>query len=157
MKYVKINSSLPQLDKMAIEEVASECIKHFENWRNTPNSGIGNGSCCAALKLNNGQYRFGNSRGDGDCATIGVGAFSQNHAEIHLVESLGAEPFQPFIYVDLVPCDNCKRFLQSQIALDYGEMEFYAFYQFDSSEEMQRVHSLDEASQLQFLKNRMGL
>lgn len=159
MNYVKVNDPRIGLtDKNEVFEVVSACIEQFENWRKTASSGIANGSCCAALRMDDGSIRFGNSRGTGD-ATIPSGMRSVNHAEIHAVESTGGQSFMPFLYVDLVPCARCRTYLEDNLVVEHDrdELDITVFYQFDTTEEMSEVHALSEDEQIQYLKTLMGL
>ncbi len=148
---IKINQSIPEEIKNVVRETAIACIDKFENYRKLDMSGISNGSCCAAVKLTNGDYRFGNSRGFDDFETIKVGARSINHAEVHLLKHIDDESFEPFIYVDLIPCPNCTIFLDGDIQNENGEIGFTAYYQFESATEMANVHALPKEQQIAFL------
>lgn len=159
MNYVKVNDPrIGRTDKNEVYVVASACIKHFENWRKTIRSGIANGSCCAALRMDDGSIRFGNSRGAGETA-ISSGVHSINHAEIHAVESTGGQSFMPFLYVDLIPCVHCQTYLEQNLVVEHDrdELDITVFYQFDTAEEMSRVHALSEAEQICYLSKLMGL
>lgn len=159
MDYVKVDDPrIGSTDKAEIFNVASACISHFENWRKTDRSGIANGSCCAALRMDDDSVRFGNSRGDGE-STIPSGVHSINHAEIHAVESTDGQSFKPFLYVDLIPCANCQTYLEQNLVVEHDrdELEIVVFYQFDTPTEMSRVHGLSEAAQIQYLRDIMGL
>ncbi len=106
--------------------------------------------------MDDGNIRFGNSRGDGD-ATIPSGVRSINHAEIHAVESTAGQSFKPFLYVDLVPCFHCKTYLEENLVVEHDELDITVFYQFDTAAEMSRVHALIGESQIQYLGTLMGL
>ena len=96
-----------------VRELASACIMQFAAVRG-PGNGVGNGSCCACVKLlapgmwGVPDYRFGQSQAhllDADAPNAG-GLFNPaNHAErqAHAAGNL-AGGYHPHLFVELPPC-----------------------------------------------------
>lgn len=103
-------SLVPAAQRAAVRDLAIACINQFAAIRG-PGNGVGNGSCCAAVRLpapNDHEFRFGQSQAhllDADAPDAG-GLFNPaNHAErqAHAAGTL-AGGYQPHLFVELPPC-----------------------------------------------------
>lgn len=95
-----------------VRELANACILQFAAIRG-PGNGVGNGSCCASVRVANTpaglpDYRFGNSQAqylDADAINAGGMFNAANHAErqAHNAGTL-AGGYAPHLFVELPPC-----------------------------------------------------
>ena len=94
-------------------ELAIACIYQFADIRG-PGNGVGNGSCCASVKLTAASiwgtpdYRFGQSQAhllDADAVQAG-GLFNPEHHAERQAHNAGiiAGGYHPYMFVELPPC-----------------------------------------------------
>jgi hypothetical protein len=107
-----------------VRELALACIHHFLYFRNI-GVGVGNGSCCASVKLSAPRvarlgYRFGHSQAhllDRDAIRAGRRLFNpQQHAErqAHAAGML-AGGYGEHLFVELAPCRECADWCEATI------------------------------------------
>lgn len=95
-----------------VKELANACILQFADIRGRGN-GVGNGSCCASVKLAGGNdFRFGNSQAhilDPDAVVAGGMFNPQQHAERQAHNAgLLAGGYLPHLFVELPPCPGAN-------------------------------------------------
>jgi hypothetical protein len=111
-----------------VKELANACINYFSGIRG-PGNGIGNGSCCATVKLTALEfglpaYRYGQSQAhnlDPDAINTGGVFDPQQHAErqAHAAGIL-AGGYLPHIFVELPPCgghNGCAAWCGNTVAV----------------------------------------
>jgi deoxycytidylate deaminase len=90
-----------------------EMLRHFNEFRVVPGSGIAGESCCAVTL--DGDVIYGNSqayRTDSDAA----GIVGKAHAEVTAYELAVASGNEPrLLFCELSPCPNCRREFETQI------------------------------------------
>ncbi len=156
MKILLLKEAKNHEDSKLIKNLATESCKHFNEVRGVK-VGIADGSCCAAILLKNGIYRFGNSQAfdkDSDapekCAC---------HAEQCALYVAKKESYYPHLFVELIPCNgaykghNCQEWIKENVILETGENEFYVWYLFTNPMDMKKFHKLKLDEQLKYIDN----
>ncbi|HUE91586.1 hypothetical protein [Pseudomonas sp.] len=106
-------SAAAGLNRELARELAMSCIYQFADIRG-PGNGVGNGSCCASVKLlaataeGVADYRFGQSQAhllDADAVQAG-GLFNPQHHAERQAHNAGvlAGGYHPYMFVELPPC-----------------------------------------------------
>lgn len=137
-----------------VKELANACISRFADVRGV-GAGIGNGSCCASVKLAavaadpEQQFRYGSSQAhllDPNVPYVHGQVFNPvNHAERRAVDAgiLGGG-YLPHLFVELEPCDGgngCRTWAATTIP------GIHIWYLYDSTPAMGAAHLAGTAAQ----------
>lgn len=153
MPVAHVSAAVGTAHRDIVRELATACILQFQSIRG-PGNGVGNGSCCASVRLTAPgpwgapDYRFGQSQAhllDADAINVG-GLFNpQHHAErqAHAAGNL-AGGYVPHLFVELPPCgghNGCANWCAANIT------NVNVWYLYANTQAMVAAHSAGNFAQ----------